>query len=121
IVVADLHHGAEHDEMPVGAKLRNLSQQLNVETLVNHSGKADAGMRDRLLVGRFGLLHACLLEMFGIDGAWEGVSVAVLIALGFVEALSPGEDQVGALEQFSFSLTKSGRSTTEGGKFVHAV
>ena len=51
LVLDDLGHGADHDEMHVGPQRGDLGQQRAVEPLVEHAVETDPRMRDRCLIG----------------------------------------------------------------------
>ncbi len=118
----DLHHGADHDELPVGAPQGHRMDEGEVHAFVDHPIEAEARMRDAGLVGR-------LLAPFGpgapevgdIDAGGEGMDVVVGGAPGLVEAMAAGEHDVGPLHQFGFQRFEAGRRMVEGGQLVHAV
>jgi hypothetical protein len=41
----DLHHGPDHDQMPVGSGLRHRVEQLDVEALVNYAKEPEPRTR----------------------------------------------------------------------------
>ena len=95
----DLHHRPDHDELPVRPRVGERRQQVEVQPLVDHAVEADARVRD----GRPGPAGSgraarapgakCATSTL-LGKAW---TFGVPVALGLVQAVAAGEDEVGAL------------------------
>ena len=73
------------------------------------------------LVFGFYVAGTRLGKMCNVDRRREGVDVAVAVALGFVQAVAAGEDEIGTREQPRFAVEQSGVGEAERRQFVHAV
>ncbi len=73
------------------------------------------------LVGRIGQALARLCEMRDVDAAREGMDLRMPLALGLVEAVAAGEDDVGALQKPALAARAAPAARREGRQLVHAV
>ena len=101
--------------------LGQLTQQLNVQPLINHPKKPDARVRNPGLVGGLSQRPTGLAKVGLVDAAGEGVGIGVLRALGFVQRLAPGKHEVGQLKQRLFAAFQLWVRKFEVGQLVHAV
>ena len=93
----DLHHRADHHEVPVRPQVGDAGDEIDVHALVDDAEEAEPRMRGSPPGRRARLAaRARLGEMGEVDRGREGVDVAVPVALGLVEAHAAGEDEVGA-------------------------
>ncbi len=106
-----------------GWRVGQASHELKVHPLVDHPVEAEARMRQACLIDR--VVHrrlvARLAEMSAVHAGGEGVDVGVPAALGLVQAVAAGEDDVGEANQLFFQGTDALRRELEVGKLVHAV
>jgi hypothetical protein len=123
----DLDHRAHHHDLPVGMRVGQRGDQREVDALVHHAAVAQARMRNARLVRVVRVVRAAAgrlrgaREMRRVHAARKAVHVFMAVALRLVQALAPGEDEVGNPEQRAFSLQQLARRMPEGGEFVHAV
>ncbi len=113
----DLHDRADHHELDVGARARDPVEERDVEPLVDHAEEAD----DDAVGDERGPSAAPAAEVIGVDAARERVHVRVPCPLRFVQALSAGEDEVGAREELLLLPREHWGSARELGELVHAV
>ena len=117
----DLDHRADQHDLPLRLHPRHLLDQLEIKTLVDHAVEAQARMGDFRLVVRVMLRPARGGEVLDIHAAGKRVGVVVALALGLVEAVAAGKDQVGAAHQLHFALDQLRWRAAKGREFVHAV
>ena len=120
-VVGNLDHWANHHQRPIGAQVGNLRKQGDIEPLVDDAIEAKSRMRQLRLVGRIGLGRAGAHEMLAIDRRREAVHAVVAVLLGFEQARSAGEDEVGTIDQLLFERQQKIGREAEHGKLVHHV
>ena len=117
----DLHDRPEDDDRPIGLRIRESRDEVQIHALVDDSVEAEPRPADAGLVGGPFGDRSRLVEMGAVDAGGEGVDVGVAVLLGLVEAVAPGEDHVGSLEQLSLERGQLGRGEAEVGQLVHAV
>src|SRR4029079_661286 len=120
-VLADLHHGPDHDEGPVRAYRGDLIEQFNVEALVDNAIEAQARLWQVFLIGGVKQLRAGLCEVRAVDRRWEAMDAWMAVLLGFEQAGPAGEDQVRLLDQLLLQVEKLRRREPELAEFVHRV
>src|ERR1044072_2118714 len=109
----DLHHGADHDEVPIRSLSCDVVEELNVEPLVDDAKKAETRMRNVRLIFGIAQRLSCFAEVGGIDTARECVHRRVLIALPLIQTLSAGENQIDVPEEFLFQQRQTRMSAFE--------
>jgi hypothetical protein len=117
----DLHDGAEHDELPVRARVGGAREQRYVEPLVDHARESDARPRQTLLIGDFGLRRTRRAEVRGVHARREEMHVLVSIKTRLIGAPPTGEDHVRRFHQALLALGERGRGVREAAQLVHAV
>ncbi|KPY95240.1 hypothetical protein ALO94_200834 [Pseudomonas syringae pv. spinaceae] len=117
----NLHHWADQHDLPVGLRLSQLPDQVDIKTLVNDAKKAEPRIRNVLLISRIRLHAASGGKMPDIDTAGHGVRVGMLQSLGLPKAETTGEDNICTFHQRAFLLDKLWRRTFERRQFVHAI
>jgi hypothetical protein len=85
----DFYHRTKNYQVPVGARLCHLPEELQIHALVDHAEEAEARVGDLGLVCGVSLLLPRLPEVRSVDAAREQVDVVMPVALAFVERL-PG-------------------------------
>jgi len=121
-VLANLDHRADHDELPLGMRIGQGGNQVQVDALVDHAAVAQPGMRQAGLRP----VVACIVwrerrKVCSIDAARKAVHVAVALALGAVQAGAAGQHQVSHLVERVFTLDQLARRMQERRQLVHAV
>ena len=103
-MLGDLHHRADHHQLPLGAGVGHRSDQFEIDPLVDHAIKAEPRPSDPGLVGRVGEHGAGGAEMLAIDRRGKRMDVAVPLLLRFVERIAAGEDHIRSPEQFGLEI-----------------
>src|SRR5688572_16664379 len=98
----DLHYRANDDKVPVGTFRCNLVQQLTIEALVDDAEEPKSRMWNRRLVLRIFYGGPRFTKMRCINGAWNRMNGAVLVALRFVQTLSTCNYKIHTAEQLFF-------------------
>ncbi len=117
----DLHHRSNDHQAPVRPGGGQGVQKLDVHALVDHAVEAEPWMRRASLVRGVRLRLAGLGEMPAVHAGGKGMDIGVAAALGLIEAVAAGEDQVRLGQELAFEIHQLRRREAEVRQLVHAV
>src|ERR687884_315569 len=94
----DLRDRPQEHDMPGGLGVGQAGEKVKIHALIDHPIETEAAVRGDHLV--LPPIHGTpgTGEMRYLDAAWKDINLWVLIALGLVEAVAPGEHEAGAVE-----------------------
>jgi len=107
--------------VPSWRRGRGAGDQVPIQALVEDAEEPDARRRDRRLIGRIGSWVSRRAEVLDVHSTWKLVNVGVQIALGEIQAVAAGEDDIRASEERALGIAKAGWRTRECAELVHAV
>ena len=121
ILFRELGEWTHHRDLPIGPMGGELREQAQVHPLVDHTEKAEPRRVDeRLVRGRLSA-SARRGEVCSVDAGRKRMHAVVASALGLVETVAAGEDEICGLHQSFLEQRELGRREAEVFQLVHAV
>src|SRR5690606_29771847 len=108
-------------DLPIAAGVGELGDELNVKALIDDAKEAQPRPRElgEALIGDRWI--PALPEVLDLDAAGHAVHIGIGVALAVIERRSPGEHDIGDVEQRRFTGDQWRRRALERAQLIHTV